>query len=231
MWANFQAKQTTLIFLAEICPKIDLALEIQKTIVGIRNSILEISCVPIFRQNKQVELFRPKFAQKWILGSEFQKSKCRFKISTSKEPCVQFLVKMVNFEFFDLNLGKLLNYVQYFGSNNVEGVAEVIPTFLIWRKNNILFSRYLDFCAFVKSTDFNICDIIIGITSSAISTSAYFFWILSTLEKKFDQILVCCKTKISNMFLAQDWRLETSSRLSYNFLTNIHLFFYKQSKI
>ena len=34
------------------------------------------------------------------------------------------LVKMDNFEFFSLNLGKLLNYVRYFGSDNVEGVAE-----------------------------------------------------------------------------------------------------------
>ena len=31
---------------------------------------------------------------------------------------------MDNFELFSLNLGKLSNYVQYFGSNNVEGVAE-----------------------------------------------------------------------------------------------------------
>ena len=30
---------------------------------------------------------------------------------------------MDNFEFFDLNLGKLPNYVQYFGSINIEGVA------------------------------------------------------------------------------------------------------------
>ena len=36
----------------------------------------------------------------------------------------QFPVKMYNFEFFCLNLGKLPNYLQYFGSNNVEGVAE-----------------------------------------------------------------------------------------------------------
>ena len=36
----------------------------------------------------------------------------------------QFSVKVDNFEFFNLNLGKLLNYVQYFGSNIVEGVAE-----------------------------------------------------------------------------------------------------------
>ena len=31
---------------------------------------------------------------------------------------------MDNFEFFGLNLGKLSNYVQYFGSNIFEGVAE-----------------------------------------------------------------------------------------------------------
>ena len=36
----------------------------------------------------------------------------------------QFSVKMDNFEFFGLNLGKLPNYVQYFGSIIVEGVAE-----------------------------------------------------------------------------------------------------------
>ena len=36
----------------------------------------------------------------------------------------QFPVKMDNFGFFGLNLGELLNYVQYFGSNIVEGVAE-----------------------------------------------------------------------------------------------------------
>ena len=36
----------------------------------------------------------------------------------------QFSVKMDNFEFFGLNLGKLPNYVRYFGSNIVEGIAE-----------------------------------------------------------------------------------------------------------
>ena len=36
----------------------------------------------------------------------------------------QFLIKTDKFEFFGLNLGKLPNYMQYFGSNNVEGVAE-----------------------------------------------------------------------------------------------------------
>ena len=36
----------------------------------------------------------------------------------------QFSVKMDNSEFLGLNLGKLPNYVQHFGSHNVEGVAE-----------------------------------------------------------------------------------------------------------
>ena len=52
------------------------------------------------------------------MGSEFQKSKSGFEISTSK------IWTIDNFEFFGLNLGKLPNYVRYFGSKNVVGVAE-----------------------------------------------------------------------------------------------------------
>ena len=52
--ANIQAKQTALTFSAQICPKKDLALTIQKNIVGIRISILDIPYVPIFSQNEQV---------------------------------------------------------------------------------------------------------------------------------------------------------------------------------
>ena len=36
----------------------------------------------------------------------------------------QFSIKMDNIWFFDLDLGKLPNYMQYFGSNIDEGVAE-----------------------------------------------------------------------------------------------------------
>ena len=36
----------------------------------------------------------------------------------------QFSVKMDDIWFFNLDLGKLPNYVQYFGSSIVEGVAE-----------------------------------------------------------------------------------------------------------
>ena len=123
--------------------------------------------------------------------------------------------------------------MRYIGSNNVEGDAECwleagmswVEVEMSWvevgissvevgawfsnthffnLKKNILFSRYLEFCAFVKSTDFKICDVIRGIVGSGISTYAYFFRILSALKKKFSQILVYCKTNISSIFLAQD---------------------------
>ena len=84
---NFQLKRTTLTFLVQICPKRKLGFEIQKTNVGIRISILQIPCVPIFRQNGQLWIFGSKFAQKWILGSKFQKSKSGFGISILEILC------------------------------------------------------------------------------------------------------------------------------------------------
>ena len=63
---GFQAKQKALTFSAQICPTMDIGLETQKTNVGIRINILEILYMPIFRQNEQLWLFRPNFAQKWI---------------------------------------------------------------------------------------------------------------------------------------------------------------------
>ena len=44
----------------------DLGFEIHKTNIGIRISILEIPSGPIFRQNGQVWVFRPKFPLKGI---------------------------------------------------------------------------------------------------------------------------------------------------------------------
>ena len=35
--------------------------------------------------------------------------------------------------------------------------------FFIWRKNNVSFSKFLNFCVFMKYTDFKICDVIISI--------------------------------------------------------------------
>ena len=48
-------------------------------------------------------------------------------------------------------------------------------------------------------------------------TFPYFFWVLITIKMEFGKILVYLITNISNVFLAQCWRLGTSSRLCYNF--------------
>ena len=60
--------------------------------------------------------FWPKFSQKLILESEFQKQCLQDSESDSEPPryhVCQFLVRTDNFEFFGLNLGKLSNYMQY----------------------------------------------------------------------------------------------------------------------
>ena len=54
--------------------------------------------------------------------SEFQKSKSGFGISTSKIPCVPIFTQ--NRQIESLNLGTFTNYVLYFSSNKVEGIAE-----------------------------------------------------------------------------------------------------------
>ena len=102
----------------------DFELEIQKTNVGIRINIFEILCVPIVRHNRHFWLFRSKLAQKRILGLEFQNYKPGFGISTSNIPWVLIFRQNGQFWIFGLNLGKLPNYVRYFGYYNVEGVAE-----------------------------------------------------------------------------------------------------------
>ena len=97
MCTNFETKRTTLNFWNQICSKMDLGSEIQKTNVGIRISIVKIPFVPIFRKNGQLWLFRPKFAQKWILESNFK--------NPWDTMCTNFPTKF-NFEFLGPNLPK-----------------------------------------------------------------------------------------------------------------------------
>ena len=54
--------------------------------------------------------------------------------------CANFQSKLDIFEFVDLNFGKLPNYAQYFGSNNVEGVAESLVEVSAWSSNTHFFS-------------------------------------------------------------------------------------------
>ena len=71
-----------------------------------------------------------------------------------------------------------------------------------------VFLRNLQISKFVTSSQV--------LLHNASYTYAYFFRILSPIKMKFGQILVCCMKNISKMFLAQCWRLETSSRFFYD---------------
>ena len=86
-----------------------------------------------FQTKRLILNFGPKFAQKWILGSEIQKSKSRLGINTSNKSCVPIFSQNGHFLIFGLNLGKSPNCVQYFGSNVVAGFAESwVETGMSW---------------------------------------------------------------------------------------------------
>ena len=63
MAAFFQVRRTALILSAQICPKTNLELEIQKTNVDLRISILEILYVPMFGLNGQPWIFWPNLTK------------------------------------------------------------------------------------------------------------------------------------------------------------------------
>ena len=77
-------------------------------------------------------------------GRNFKNQNLDLESATPLHLKSQFSVKMDNFEFFALNLGKLPNYVQYFGSNIVEGVAETwVEVEMSWVEVGVRFSNTL----------------------------------------------------------------------------------------
>ena len=72
-----------------------------------RISILEILCVPIFRQNGQLWICGLKFAQKWILRSKFQKSKSGFRMCTSNIPRVRIFSQNEQLLIFRPKFGEI----------------------------------------------------------------------------------------------------------------------------
>ena len=81
---NFQLKQTTLTFLAQICPKRNLKLQIHKTNVGIRISIL------FSVKTDNFDFFGPNLLKR-KLGFEIQKSNVGIRIGIFEIPCVPIL--------------------------------------------------------------------------------------------------------------------------------------------
>ena len=70
------------------------------------------------------DFLAPNLAKNGFWGRNFKNLNLDSESAPTKYHVNQFSVKMDNFEFFGLNLGKLPNYERYFGSNIVEGVAE-----------------------------------------------------------------------------------------------------------
>ena len=97
MCVNFQVKGATLTFLARICPKSRLGFEIQKTNVGIRISIFEIPCVPIFRQNKQIRRFGLNFTKNEFWGQRFKNLSLDSESASLRHYMYQFSLQMDNF--------------------------------------------------------------------------------------------------------------------------------------
>ena len=67
----------------------------------------------------------------------------------------------------------------------------------------MLFSRYLVFC-FDKSTNFKICDVIIGILANRSYAFDCFFKILGSIKIKFGQIIVKRTAIISNLLYYEE---------------------------
>ena len=111
--ASVQPKQSTFTFLAQIYPKMELGLEIQKTNIEIRINFLKIACLPIFKQDGQLWLFRSKFSQNEFWSRNFNNLCPDLESAPPRYHVCKFSVKTDNFELFGLNLGKLSNYVLY----------------------------------------------------------------------------------------------------------------------
>ena len=100
-------KWTTLTFLVQICPKINLGLQIQKTNVGIRINILQIPCVCQFSgKTDNIDFFGPK-NEVWVRN--FKTLSPDLDSAPLSILASQFSVKIGNFQFLGLNLGKLPN--------------------------------------------------------------------------------------------------------------------------
>ena len=124
MCTNFRTKQELCLLGPKFAQKWILGSEFQKSKSGFGIGILEILCAPIFRQNGQLWIFGSKFAQNGFWGLNFKNLSLDSESVHPRYHLSQLSVKMDNFKFFDLNLGKLPNYARYFGSNIIEGIAE-----------------------------------------------------------------------------------------------------------
>ena len=125
MCANFQAKRTTLTFLAQIFPKMDFCSRNIKNLSPESESVSPRHYVCQFSgKTDNFNFFSPNLPKKEFRGRKFKILSLESESAPPRYHVCQFSGKTDNFEIFSLNLGKLPNYVRYFRSYNVDGVPE-----------------------------------------------------------------------------------------------------------
>ena len=86
--------------------------------------------------------------------------------SRNKEMELSLFLKENDIDILTLNETWLKGYFHYKTILCDKVAFDVqLMNFFIWRKNNVSFLRYRDFCVFVKFANFKICDIIISIAA------------------------------------------------------------------
>ena len=70
------------------------------------------------------DFLHPNLPNNGFWGLNFKYLSADLESAPPRYHVCQFPVKLDSFEVFHLNLGKLPNYMRYFGSNNVEVVAK-----------------------------------------------------------------------------------------------------------
>ena len=74
-------------------------------------------------QTNHIDFFVPNLAKNRFWSQNLKNLSADRESAPPRDHMCQFPIQMDNYEFFNLNLGKLPNYVQYFGSNNAEDVG------------------------------------------------------------------------------------------------------------
>ena len=122
----------------------DLGLKIQKTNVGIRMIIHEILCVQFSGKMDNFHFFGPNLPKNGFWDQNFKNLTVDLESAPLKYQVCQFSGKTDKPEFFHLTFGKLPNYMRYFGSNNVEGIAEnSVEAEMSWLEVGQWFSKTL----------------------------------------------------------------------------------------
>ena len=89
-------------------------------------------------KTENFDFLDPNLPKNEFCGRNFKNLSLNSELAPPNYHECQFSVKMDNFEIFGLNLGKLPNYVRYFGSNNIERVAESwVETEMSWVEVNM----------------------------------------------------------------------------------------------